>query len=938
MSKPILNPDPRLQPPNFGVGETYSWVQVGGVAERQMYARATYVTNLADLVLNLSATDVRIGGVEIVDNDSGLRCDVTSFEYEDGSFNALRVTTQDLEPIYDGVAIGDQNGNMVTVNESTSSLNVNITNFLELSSVIPTERITSLLEALTAREYDININAQDINVNTDEVESQLRTAITLLNSLTSVDYSTTFKQNQLITLLTVLTAKETSISFDVSAINVNTDEVESLIKKSNTLLSTLTSVNYATATNQNTELTLLRTLTSVNYATATNQNTELTLLRTLTSNSVYGTLQIQPIFVTGSLSATVLNTVSAFSITNQLTGITVLNPITAVNVLNDISVYASATLPVSGAVTVLNAITAVSLIDQLSSFTILNPVTAVSLINQLTSVSVINDVSVYASTTLPISGAVTIIDPVSAFSITNQLTGITVLNPITAVEITNTITVTGAVTIIDPLSAISIVNQLSAFTITNPVTAVDILNTVTVNGNVTTVNPVTAVNINNSIALKDVNNNDVTVVASTSSLNVNITNSVTATVDPVIGFPVTFASSNNFDAFGRLRVSTPLTVFDSSHRYKDNNLWSSLTAVNGTWEFNNNQGLVDLTVNSSSGSSVIRETTKVFSYQPGKSLLIFTTFVMAPSTTNLRQRVGYFGDSNGIYLQLDDEVISFVERTQVYGTPSIETIVPLSAWNGDRLNGTGTSGLTLDITKAQIFWMDVEWLGVGTVRTGFVINGKFITCHSFHHANILGTTYITTASLPLRQEITNKDDTVSSNTMKQICSTVISEGGYELRGLQQAIGTSITSPRVLTSAGTYYPVISIRLRNGRLDAIVIITALSLMGIGNGINYNWQLHATGSTNGGAWVSADIDGAVEYNITGTSFTSGRILASGFLNSSNQGSPTTNLLKEALFKFQLERNGLTNTPYEISLVAAAGTNSESIFASMDWEEVSR
>ena len=861
MSKPILVPDPRLQPPNFGVGETYSWVQVGGVQERQMYARATYVTNLADLVLNLSATDVRIGGVEIVDNDSGLRCDVTSFEYEDGSFNALRVTTQDLEPIYDGVAIGDQYGNMVTVNELTSSLNVNVTNFLELSSIIPTSRITSLLEALTAREYDININAQDINVNTDEVESQLRTTITLLNNLTSVDYSTTFKQNQLITLLTVLTAKETSISFDVSAINVNTDEVESLIKNSNTLLSMLTSVN---------------------YATATNQNTELTLLRTLTSNSVYGTLQIQPMFITGSLSATVLNTVSAFSITNQLTGITVLNPITAVDITNNVSVY--------------------------------------------------------ASTTLPISGVVTIFDPVSAFSITNQLTGITVLNPITAVEITNTITVTGAVTIIDPLSAISIVNQLSAFTITNPVTAVDILNTVTVNGDVTIVNPVTAVNIINSIALKDVNNNDVTVVASTSSLNVNITNPVTATVDPNIGFPVTFASSNNFDAFGRLRVSTPLTVFDSSHRYRDNNLWSSLTAVNGTYEFNNNQGLIDLTVNNLAGSSVIRETTKVFSYQPGKSLLIFTTFVMAPSTTNLRQRVGYFGDSNGIYLQLDDGVISFVERTQVYGTPSIETIVPLSAWNGDRLNGTGTSGLTLDITKAQILWMDVEWLGVGTVRAGFVINGKFITCHSFHHANILATTYITTASLPLRQEITNKDNTASSNTMKQICSTVISEGGYELRGLQQAVGTSIASPIVLANAGTYYPIISIRLKNDRLDAIVIITALSIMGIGNGINYNWQLHATGSTNGGTWMSADIDGAVEYNITGTSFTSGRILASGFLNSSNQGSPTTNLLKEALFKFQLERNGLTNTPYEISLVVAAGTNSESVFASMDWEEVSR
>jgi hypothetical protein len=433
------------------------------------------------------------------------------------------------------------------------------------------------------------------------------------------------------------------------------------------------------------------------------------------------------------------------------------------------------------------------------------------------------------------------------------------------------------------------------------------------------------------VTLGDKNGNYVSVYQPTSSLNVNVTNTIKN--EEIVDL-------TQLDSFGRLRTSSPLTLFDSSHRYRDNNLWASLTAVGGTYSFNQNQGLVEMTVNSLSGSSVIRETTKVFSYQPGKSLLVLNTFVFASSANNLRQRVGYFGRDNGIYLQLDDGNLSFVKRTLVNGSPSSETTVLRSSWNGDKLDGTGPSGLTLDITKAQILWMDIEWLGVGTVRIGFVINGKFIICHSFHHANILDSTYITTASLPLRYEITNKAATSGSKTLKQVCSTVISEGGYELRGLQQSISTPITSPKSLATAGTYYPVISIRLKSSpnRLDAIAILTALSIMGTGTGI-YSWRVIASGTTSGGgAWVDAGVDSGVEYKLDGTSITGGRILAEGFLTSNAQGSTTIDILKEALFKFQLERNGLTGTPYEIILAVSASTNTELVYASLDWEEISR
>ena len=402
------------------------------------------------------------------------------------------------------------------------------------------------------------------------------------------------------------------------------------------------------------------------------------------------------------------------------------------------------------------------------------------------------------------------------------------------------------------------------------------------------------------------------------------------------------------DAFGRIRVAQPLTLFDSSHRYRDNGLWNTLATSGATAVFSPNEGLVNLNVTSTSGSEIVRETTKVFSYQPGKSLLVMNTFVMAPAQNNLRQRVGYFGTDNGIYFQLDNTTKSFVERSLVTGAVTETRISQLggvygagdTGWNTDKLNGSGPSGITLDITKAQIMFMDIEWLGEGTVRIGFIIDGNFIICHKFHHANLITSTYITTASLPLRYEITNTGTTATASTLKQVCSSVISEGGYDLRGAQQAVGTSITAPKTFAVAGTYYPMVGIRLKSTALDAIVITTAVSLLGLGNGKNYAWRIVQSATTTGGSWVSAGVDSSVEYNLTGTSVTGGRILAQGYVNSSNQGSPSINILKEAIFASQLERNTFTGARFELVIEMAIDATGGTLgaYVSLDWEEISR
>jgi hypothetical protein len=517
---------------------------------------------------------------------------------------------------------------------------------------------------------------------------------------------------------------------------------------------------------------------------------------------------------------------------------------------------------------------------------------------------------------LPV-GISTLLNTVSignTVSISN--TSFYILNPVTSVTVGGTVSIANTVSISN-----------TSFYITNPVTTVavsSIGSTVTVQGTV-------GIGTTGQVSL----NLNSAPVSSSNPLPVTGTVSISTTSSASVTFPPIAT-----DAFGRLRTSSPLTLFDSSHRYRDNNLWSGLVIGTGsTVGFVTAQGLVNISIGTTAGCSVIRETTKVFSYQPGKSLQVLNTFIMNPAKANLRQRVGYFGADNGMYLELDGDTLYFAERSLSTGTT---TKISQHNWNIDTMLGAGhlnPSGVTLDISKAQILWMDIEWLGLGTVRLGFVVDGKFIHCHSFHHANLITSTYITTASLPLRYEIANTGITTSSSTLKQVCSSVISEGGYELRGIQQAVGIPINSPRTLGTAGTFYPVISLRLKASpnRLDAIVILTALSIMPISTG-NFNWQVIASETTTGGAWVSAGVDSAVEYNITGTSSAGGRILASGFFNASNQGASQVDILKEALFKFQLERNGLTGSPYELTLVVASDSSNDTVVASLDWEEISR
>jgi hypothetical protein len=457
---------------------------------------------------------------------------------------------------------------------------------------------------------------------------------------------------------------------------------------------------------------------------------------------------------------------------------------------------------------------------------------------------------------------------------------------------------------------------------------IDIGNTslpVSVQGNVN-VNPISVTGITSNV---NVNPLSATVSGNIGILNTNgnivsntnpfpVTGNLTATIT---GTSTVTLGTGSTDAFGRLRTSQPYTLFDSRARYYDHNDFSNVNATGGTVVYDTNSSTFQLNVTAANGSSVIRETKRVFPYQPGKSLLVLTTFCMNTPKTNLRQRVGYFTTNNGVYFENDGTYNYLVIRSYSSGA-LVEDRVRQDAWDNPFA--------ALNVDRTQIFWIDVEWLGVGSVRCGFVINGAYVLCHTFHHANIIGntTTYMTTATLPVRYEITNTAATAGTSMMRQICSTVISEGGYNAFTYSETAGRG-TSVLRLATAGTYYPVVSIRLDSTRLDAIVLPRQVDVLS--PTVNYyRWKLVLNPTLTGAAWAGTSTSGTVEYDTAATAISGGIELQAGYVSSRELSE-----LGADAFAFQLGRT-LAGVSDIVTLAMAATSNNADVLAQIGWQEI--
>ena len=278
--------------------------------------------------------------------------------------------------------------------------------------------------------------------------------------------------------------------------------------------------------------------------------------------------------------------------------------------------------------------------------------------------------------------------------------------------------------------------------------------------------------------------------------------------------------NQNLDAFARLRVSNPQTIFDSKQIADNQPLFWDDQQVSGagtTSTYNTNQASTTLAVGASTAGKRVRQTYAYFNYQTGKSQLIIMTGILGAPATGITRRLGQFNDNNGFFFISSPTAVGVGIRTYTSGSP-VDNVVTQANWNLDKLDGTGASGLTLDPTKVQVFFFDYQWLGVGAVRFGFSINGEPVYVHQFNHANIDALVYTSTPNLPLRYEIENSGAGGAASLL-HICASVITEGGRQESGVVQGLNRENTTLTTLNDADVY-PLIGVRLKSSYLGAVI----------------------------------------------------------------------------------------------------------------------
>ena len=361
----------------------------------------------------------------------------------------------------------------------------------------------------------------------------------------------------------------------------------------------------------------------------------------------------------------------------------------------------------------------------------------------------------------------------------------------------------------------------------------------------------------------------------------------TLTVGKII---LTETTSNN-DAFDRLRISEPETMFEFNHTMGKMPfiIDEIISGAGATSTAHLTNAYISMGLNNSGDGSgtnkVVRQTYEYVPYQPGKSrLMIFSTVLEATSggITGTFQKVGCFddyidktnvsGDGNGCFFELDGRVLYAVIRLNNKSGHQGDRKVAQSAWNYDKFNGTGPSGLTVnDYSTAKILAIDQEWLGVGQVRFGFFINGQFHVGHIFNHFDDgITMPYTKTAKLPIRYEISGANNKVAE--MRMICSTILSEGGFEPAGISYSIGRNSST----TISTTYKPIISIKLREVEPHnrKTIILKSLELLNTTNR-SLQWDLillpDKSYLTGGAVWTTIDTNNSItEYDTTATGIT--------------------------------------------------------------------
>lgn len=405
------------------------------------------------------------------------------------------------------------------------------------------------------------------------------------------------------------------------------------------------------------------------------------------------------------------------------------------------------------------------------------------------------------------------------------------------------------------------------------------------------------------------------------------------------GGAISFGDSPNIDAFSRLRVSNPLILFNSQFTY-DLAPIIFQQIVNGTGtsithDSTNRCANISIAGVNPSGAAYM-QSYEYLPYQPGRSQLIFITFNMKEAAGNITKFAGYSDGVNGIEFQLlGDGTKQFVIYS---GTSLGNETVTQSSWNLDKLDGSGISGITLDITKTQILVIDIQALYAGRVRIGFDIGGQIIYAHEFLHANLSDYPYIQSANLPVRCGLSGDIDL--GTDIDFICAAVISEGGSEDINVYGYTFQQDTGAVSVGTGGTH--MLSLRPRttfNGITNRTrVAYIDVEIYNAGNQ-PVHWQL-CIGQAISGTTTFNNVNATYsssEYNILGTlSGSPAVIIDGGYVASSGAAKGVTNTAIISRYPITLNANGSHRSLGTLTLKATSLSGTQTVYAAIKFREI--
>lgn len=404
----------------------------------------------------------------------------------------------------------------------------------------------------------------------------------------------------------------------------------------------------------------------------------------------------------------------------------------------------------------------------------------------------------------------------------------------------------------------------------------------------------------------------------------------------VFGGRMVIGDGANLDPFSRLRTSNPVGQLDAQFTYDLQPLiFEQKTNGSGaavTHDTTNRMALMTF-ASTPTGGYAYMQSYEWFRYQAGRGQLPIITFNFNGGVANVIKYAQYGDENNAYGFRMNGTTPEFYILSD---TTNGDQAVALSSANIDKLDGSGASGATLDVTKEQILVIDFQALYVGRVRMGFDIGGQIVYCHEFDHANSASYPYIQNASLPIRVGM-SCTGTVST-TMWFNCATVLSEGGAdEITGYSHSIEGTGTAGN-----GTDVHILSVRPKT-TFNSIAnrskfVLESVELLVTGN-VPVAWSL-VIGQAISGTTTFNDVNAsysAFEYNTVGTiSGSPALVIARGYVAASNQTKSITSAKFSNKYPITLDVAGAVRALGTISIIAHGVSATSAMRAILNWREI--